>query len=190
MHELCGHMGELRPKTPQKEVGDFEFHPLVKVQAMRNVISNGFYGPGRGADCAKGHPVNFGAQNDAFRSELSGASHPGPTSRELKKLLAARRARDLIFGANLFDDPAWDILLQAYLARLDQERLSITALCHASAVPSTTALRWLNKLEQEGWLSRRNDPLDGRRSWIELSDKGQATMDRYWSAVWRSLLPV
>jgi DNA-binding MarR family transcriptional regulator len=107
----------------------------------------------------------------------------------LKQLLAARRARDTFFGPNLFDDPAWDILLQAYAARLDQERLSVTALCLASAVPSTTALRWLNKLEQDGWLSRRSDPLDARRSWIELSDIGNATMERYWSAVWRSLPP-
>lgn len=154
------------------------------------LISNGFHGPARRADCAKGHPNNFGPHNDDFRSDLSSASRPGPTSRELKRLLAARRARDVIFGANLFDDPAWDILLQAYMSRLDQERLSITGLCAASAVPATTALRWLNKLEQDGWLSRRNDPLDARRSWIELSDMGNATMERYWSAVWRSLLPV
>lgn len=157
---------------------------------MRHVISNGFYGPSRGGDCAKGHPNNLVPQNDTLRSDLSSASRSLPTSRELKQLLAARRAREVFFGANLFDDPAWDILLQAYVARLDQERLSITGLCIASSVPSTTALRWLNKLEQDGWLSRRNDPLDARRSWIELSDKGLAAMESYWGTVWRSLLPV
>lgn len=157
---------------------------------MRHVISNGFYGPARRGDCAKGLPINFAPQNDALAGDHSSAPHSLPTSKELKQLLAARRARDGFFGANLFDDPAWDILLQAYIARLDQERLSITGLCIASAVPSTTALRWLNKLEQDGWLSRRNDPLDARRSWIELSDKGLVTMERYWRTVGRSLLPV
>jgi hypothetical protein len=149
------------------------------------LISNRIHEAARTVNLINGQPAEFDPRNEALNSDQL-----GPTSKQLKQLIAARRARDVFFGASLFDDPAWDILLQAYVARLDQTRLSVSAMCIASAVPSTTALRWLNKLEQDGWLVRRADPLDARRTWIELSDAGNVTMERYWGAVWRSLLPV
>jgi DNA-binding MarR family transcriptional regulator len=112
------------------------------------------------------------------------------TAREIRQLLKARRARAAFFGADLFADPAWDILLFTYAARLEQQRVSIGAVCESAAVPSTTALRWINKLEQDGWVSRSDDPLDGRRAWIELSADGLERMERYLESVLRSALLV
>lgn len=101
----------------------------------------------------------------------------------IRRQLKARRARTHFFGENLFADPAWDILLEAFATHLLQQRTSVTALCNAAAVPPTTALRWVNRLEEEQLLVRRDDPLDGRRSWIEISPRGEATMRRYLDSV-------
>ena len=117
---------------------------------------------------------------------VSGQSASGDaaaTALYIRRLLKARRARDQFFDGTLFADPAWDILLEAYAAYLLQQRSSVTALCAAAAVPGTTALRWLNKLEQEGLLIRRDDPLDGRRTWMELTPAAAATMRRYLDAL-------
>jgi hypothetical protein len=113
----------------------------------------------------------------AVRSEHQ--TGPGPASPQgVRAVLKGRRTREAIFGGDLFADPAWDILLEAYAARLSQRRTSVSDLCTAAAVPSSTALRWISKLEQDGWLERHLDALDARRSWVELTSKGVTAMER------------
>lgn len=121
---------------------------------------------------------------------VSAAASPGITPRQLRLLIKARRAREQLFGPDLFADPAWDILLECYLAELTQQRLSVTSVCQGAAVPATTALRWIQKLEQQGLLCRKEDTLDGRRSWIELSDAASSGLAVYFRANSSQLLPV
>lgn len=101
------------------------------------------------------------------------------TEQTVKRIVAARRKREKIFGANLFADPAWDILLDLYAAHLGQRRISITDLCSGARVPTTTALRWLDRLSSDELVERRPDPCDKRRIWIELSAAGVAAMASY-----------
>ena len=108
------------------------------------------------------------------------------TARSVLSLLKARRIREACFDESLFADPAWDILLELYAAHLDDKRISISGVCVANPVPSTTALRWMDKLESGGWIIREDDPSDGRRAWVHLSNKATAAMDQFFfsSAVW------
>src|SRR3546814_1705184 len=77
--------------------------------------------------------------------------------------------RDRYFDGDLFADPAWDMLLDLYLAAERNTRpVSISSLCIASAVPATTALRWIKTFEDLQLISRRADPSDGRRIFIQL----------------------
>lgn len=94
----------------------------------------------------------------------------------IRSILRARRAREQHFESGLFADPAWDMLLELYAARIAQQRVSVSALCAASAVPPTTGLRWISTLELAGLVHRRNDPLDGRRIFVELTPKGEQAM--------------
>lgn len=112
---------------------------------------------------------------------------PHPTSDQLRRLLTARHARADFFGAHLFADPAWDILLLAYIAGLDQERLMVSTLCRESVVPATTTLRWIKALEQEGLLTSRSVPLNEPECAIELSGAGKRGMESYLSTVWSSV---
>ena len=99
--------------------------------------------------------------------------------KEVRKILRTRRLREELFGADLFGDPAWDILLDAFATELSGKRTSVSGLCLASHVPATTALRWVRKLEQDGWLVRTADPLDGRRHWMGLSREGSEKLTRF-----------
>ena len=102
---------------------------------------------------------------------------------EVRALLKLRRHRDRFFDSDLFADPAWDILLALYAASLAQLRVSVTSLCHSAAVPATTALRWINQLEGRGLIARRNDPMDGRRQFLTLSEVVHKARDGYFRTV-------
>lgn len=101
------------------------------------------------------------------------------STRFVRSILDARRRRDKFFDGDLFADPAWDILLELYALELAQERVSVSKLCLAAGVPDTTALRWIVKMENEGLLERQNDRFDGRRVWVQLSEKASEAMGRY-----------
>lgn len=98
------------------------------------------------------------------------------TEQKVRALLNMRRRREQELGTDLFADPAWDILLEALAASLGQRRISVSDLCNASPVPMTTALRWLQKLERDAWVHRRPDLLDGRRHWIELTERASTKL--------------
>jgi hypothetical protein len=86
-----------------------------------------------------------------------------------RKYLRTRRQREAMFPGALFADPAWDILLDLFAAEVEGTRVSVTSACTASAVPPTTALRWLSRLEVEGLIFRKSDGSDSRRTFICLT---------------------
>src|SRR3546814_8312141 len=61
-------------------------------------------------------------------------------------------------------------------AHLSGQRVSVSSLCIAAAVPATTALRWIRALTDHGLFLRQADPSDGRRVFIALSDKAAEAM--------------
>jgi len=101
------------------------------------------------------------------------------TARSLREIIRKRQARKQFFPAELFADPAWDIMLDLAAARLEGKQVSVSSLCIAADVPTTTALRWIKGMTDAGLLVRRSDPGDGRRSFIDLSDDAADAMDRY-----------
>lgn len=113
---------------------------------------------------------------------MDGANDSGVTARQVRAVLRTRRLREHIVAADLFADPAWDILLDLMAARLEGQRVSVSSLCIAAAVPPTTALRWIRQLTERGLLLRQADPQDGRRIFIALSDEGAAVVTRWFEA--------
>ena len=103
-------------------------------------------------------------------------------------MLAARRERARFFPDGLFADPAWDMLLDLLAAGLAQTRVSVSSLCLASNVPSTTALRWIKALENDGLVMRQADPHDGRRYFVTLSQKAKSALHAYFSSIGVELL--
>jgi len=93
-----------------------------------------------------------------------------------------RRRREEIFKIEgLFSEPAWDILLDLFVAANERRSISVMSACIASTVPATTALRWITALEQQGILERKGDPKDARRTFVRLSPQGFQLMSDYLS---------
>lgn len=108
---------------------------------------------------------------------------------KIRRILAARRVREQQLGAELFADPAWDLLLEAFAADLEKKPLYRSDLGRAASAPETTALRWLRKLEQDGWLHCSEDSASGRQR-VELTDEGSMRLRRYFECIGPGLLLV
>ena len=117
------------------------------------------------------------------------ATEASPVSgEEIDAILRARQLRSHYLGTDLFADPAWDMLLQAYGCHLKQIRISVSSLCDASGVPLSTGLRWLAKLQADRLLEREEDPFDNRRTWVKLSERGTTMLRCYFDETGRSRL--
>jgi len=93
--------------------------------------------------------------------------------------LHARREREGIFGEGLFFEPAWDMLLELFVAHLEGRKITVKNACVASAVPQTTALRYIAHLVERGLIVRQRHPADSRSSHLVLTDEGCAKMIDY-----------
>jgi hypothetical protein len=120
------------------------------------------------------------APRRGFHGEESARSAP-ISARDVRLVIRQRRLRDELFDAELFADPAWDMMLDLYAAKLERHRVAVSSLCIAAAVPATTALRWIKSLSDQGLFERHDDPHDGRRIFVALSDRATQAMHRYFS---------
>jgi DNA-binding MarR family transcriptional regulator len=120
----------------------------------------------------------------ASEQSLRGAEPAGEA--ELLGLMAEelyreRRRRAQHFSQRLFGEPAWDILLDLYAAAVRGETVSVSNACRASDAPSSTALRWLQHLEDDRLVERIADPTDARRHFVRLSKRGVERMRAYFA---------
>lgn len=102
----------------------------------------------------------------------------------VRSVIAARGLRADYFDASV-GETGWGILLEAFAARLEGRRLSISELGAAVQLPSTTGRERIRRLIDRGLLVRRDDPGDDRIALIDLSDDGADRMRDYFSAAFR-----
>lgn len=95
-----------------------------------------------------------------------------------RALYQDRRARALEIPHDLLGEPAWDLLLDLFVNKCQERRVSVKCAVMAAAVPAATAHRWIQLLVDQGLACRDNDPTDNRRKFISLSGRGEAAVIR------------
>lgn len=93
----------------------------------------------------------------------------GNLADEIRQMIRLRRRRETMFGTDLFADPVWDMMLDLCLAAQIGRPESVSSLCMASAVPPTTALRWIKAMVERSIVVRQEDPNDRRRFFVSLA---------------------
>ena len=129
--------------------------------------------------------TGHGAEGEEGGEDAGAGDGPLVDAGLVRSIIRARRLRDSYLKGGLFADPAWDMLLDLLAARLERNRVAVSSLCIAAAVPPTTALRWIKTLTDKGLLVRCADPADGRRVYIELSDEAARALASYIRAAQR-----
>ncbi|WP_084174522.1 response regulator [Afifella pfennigii] len=113
-------------------------------------------------------------------NNASAAEKPLPSQPDyLRALVAARVDRQTIFKADLFSDPAWEMLLDLAVAEASGRWISVTSLCLASGVSTTTALRRIDDLQDAGLVERFPDEADRRRIIVRLTETGRSRMKAF-----------
>lgn len=86
------------------------------------------------------------------------------------RLYAERRRRDALFPEGLFGEPAWDLLLAMFTAREKGHAMILCKAYKAAGVSDTTGRRLLDRMEEEGLITRRRAPRSRKMRIVELTD--------------------
>lgn len=92
-----------------------------------------------------------------------------------------------LLGVRIMSDPKFEMLLLLFIAEYEDRRLSVSDLCLSVNVPQTTGLRHLEKLEADGFLCRYPDVRDGRRWWVQATDRTREGVTAYMTELGRDL---
>jgi DNA-binding MarR family transcriptional regulator len=111
----------------------------------------------------------------------AGSATQSPTAESRERalqLLAYRRQREEVFGRAMFGEPAWEMLLLLYGVGSGQ-RQTVTRLAELAQASKSTAIRWIDYLEGQGWVRREAHPTDKRSMFVELTEKGRDSLQLY-----------
>lgn len=108
------------------------------------------------------------------------SSQSGPTyASYTQAILDGRASITRHLPADLFADPALDILLDLFVAVERRERRTIKMVTLAARTPFTTALRWIRMLEKRGFIERGDDPDDRRVVTLRMLPPAHAAMEAW-----------
>lgn len=103
------------------------------------------------------------------------------TEVELEIRRRKRRVELLGVAHDIFSMPAWELLLELFLADLLGKPNSVSTVGLDTSIPPSTVQRWLVVLEKLQLVQRRRDPLDKRRQWVSLTRKAHKALRRYFA---------
>ncbi|WP_394664707.1 hypothetical protein [uncultured Sphingomonas sp.] len=110
------------------------------------------------------------------RSETEARIRPADIGQIIR---SAREGIGQVFDAELFADPAFDMLLFVFLEEEAGRPVETSACYRASGVPRTTAVRWINMMVSNGMFESAPHPTDRRLALLSLSEDTRARV-RQW----------
>jgi DNA-binding MarR family transcriptional regulator len=126
---------------------------------------------------------------DRLTGLLTGAGNNQERSKKARREFAvriaeSRRARASHLPNELFDEPAWDILLQLYCEFESGAPVALQALSQSVSAPQSTLGRWLDLLVQRDLVERVDDVAGNGRA-ARLSGNGFSRLDAYFGMLLR-----
>jgi DNA-binding MarR family transcriptional regulator len=105
----------------------------------------------------------------------------GGTVEAARNALQAEQDRARLFGADMFPNPGWAILLHLFVAGAEGEEVDSGALCAAAGVPDTVALRHLAVMVAAKLVTRRPHSNNPGATYLTLTPAGETALSDYFS---------
>lgn len=98
----------------------------------------------------------------------------------IRKILAQS---DFLFSSKVLHREPMILMLIALVDDKNNGGISVTSLCCVTEVTFTTALRYVDFLEREGWLQRSEDKKDHRCKIVRITEAGENRMITYFDKI-------
>lgn len=112
---------------------------------------------------------------------------PSLDSEEIGRLVKTEHARAhlraRVFATLALGSAGWMLILTLADAYSSGTELTVKSAAYGAGIPLSSALRKINELCEKGFLIRRQDPTDSRRSFVSLARQTQTLLVEYLSAL-------
>ncbi|MDB5698604.1 MAG: hypothetical protein JWN69_1408 [Alphaproteobacteria bacterium] len=122
-------------------------------------------------------------RGEALEDEPAFDLRPGSLAMVARVLVGQLHARGHYLPQVPAADPHWLMMLELFIAGEEKRQVSVSSLCMAAGVPSTTALRYVRTLEDKSVFDRTTHPKDRRICHIRLTTEAKRQIERYLIAV-------
>lgn len=119
------------------------------------------------------------ASHAAAPVDVPASMRTNPDAALLRKLIRAESTRAMAIGGKALGDPAWNILLDLILASLEDRKVAVSSACIVAGVATTTALRLITRMVDDGVLMRVPDESDGRRHFLAIEPTVERALKSY-----------
>lgn len=119
------------------------------------------------------------ASHAAAPVDVPASMRTNPNAALLRKLIRAESTRAMAIGGKALGDPAWNILLDLILASLEDRKVAVSSACIVAGVATTTALRLITRMVDDGVLMRVPDESDGRRHFLAIEPTVERALKSY-----------
>jgi hypothetical protein len=94
-----------------------------------------------------------------------------------RRIYAAGIERERTFPEVVFDQPAWSIMIDLYIAHHEKRLVNMFGASIGSRVPQSTAHRWIERLEEAGLVARHPCAANARDVLVALTPAAVARME-------------
>lgn len=111
----------------------------------------------------------LGVDGADFADGALGAALPGALANARRSVRRLLLRRQLLGADGLFGEPAWDMLVELFIAHCEGATVPTGALGIGSGLSSSSAQRLVQRLVDAQLVVRAPDPEDGRRHFVSLA---------------------
>lgn len=110
---------------------------------------------------------------------------PADLLRLARLIVHGRQTREALFKRSLFNDHAWDILLETYIAEAEGRVLTTADVHTAVGVNVVNAARWIRALNADGLIEYEGAHTSLATAFVRLTCDAQGKVERYLSSLYR-----
>ena len=86
------------------------------------------------------------------------------------------RSMAVRLGEGFFDNPVQMMLLELFIARIEQRETTVKVLAASSGVPASTAQRWIDRMEAQRLINKQSNGGDRRSIFVTIDDQAFANV--------------